>query len=131
MKLLSCADKLANIRDIIRDYDRLGDGVWDIFNASKGLDCMVLQFMQGKGFEPRTPTRIGLEPIAIDTKSIICAPINTLSTSHLQYPHVQTPPSAQASKWILIPKLILKTPASKPPSVNMIRLFSQNTFYRT
>ena len=35
MKLLSCADKLANLRDIIRDYDRLGDGVWDIFNASK------------------------------------------------------------------------------------------------
>jgi hypothetical protein len=35
MKLLSCADKLANIRDIIRDHDRLGDGVWDIFNASK------------------------------------------------------------------------------------------------
>ena len=35
MKLLSCADKLANIRDIIRDYDRLGDGVWDIFNAPK------------------------------------------------------------------------------------------------
>ena len=35
MKLLSCADKLANIQDIIRDYDRLGDGVWDIFNASK------------------------------------------------------------------------------------------------
>jgi len=35
MKLLSCADKLANIRDIIRDYNRLGDGVWGIFNASK------------------------------------------------------------------------------------------------
>ncbi len=35
MKLLSCADKLANIRDIIRDYDRLEDGVWDIFKASK------------------------------------------------------------------------------------------------
>jgi len=35
MKLLSCADKLANIQDIIRDYDRLGDGVWGIFNASK------------------------------------------------------------------------------------------------
>jgi len=35
MKLLSCANKLANIRDIIRDYDMLGDGVWDIFNASK------------------------------------------------------------------------------------------------
>jgi len=28
MKLLSCADKLANLRDIIRDYDRLGDGMW-------------------------------------------------------------------------------------------------------
>ena len=28
MKLLSCADKLPNIRNIIRDYDRLGDGVW-------------------------------------------------------------------------------------------------------
>ena len=39
MKLLSCADKLANIRDIIRDYDRLGDGVWDIFNASKDSDA--------------------------------------------------------------------------------------------
>ena len=35
MKLLSCADKLANIQDISRDYDRLGDGVWDIFNSSK------------------------------------------------------------------------------------------------
>jgi len=35
MKLLPCVDKLANLRDIIRDYDRLGDGVWDIFNASK------------------------------------------------------------------------------------------------
>jgi len=35
MKLLSCADKLTNLRDIIRDYDRLEDGVWDIFNASK------------------------------------------------------------------------------------------------
>jgi len=34
MKLLSCADKLANLRDIIRDYDKLGDGVWDILNAS-------------------------------------------------------------------------------------------------
>ncbi|MBC2708995.1 MAG: HD domain-containing protein [ANME-2 cluster archaeon] len=35
MNLLSCADKLANIRDIIRDYNRLGDGVWGIFNALK------------------------------------------------------------------------------------------------
>ena len=35
MKLLTCADKLANIQDIIRDHDRLGDGMWDIFNAPK------------------------------------------------------------------------------------------------
>ena len=35
MKLLSCAGKLANLRDIISDYDRLGDDVWDIFNASR------------------------------------------------------------------------------------------------
>ena len=35
MKLLSCADKLANLRDIIRDYDKLEDGVWDIFNATR------------------------------------------------------------------------------------------------
>ena len=35
MRLLSCAGTLVNLRDIIRDYDRLGEGVWDIFNASK------------------------------------------------------------------------------------------------
>ena len=35
MKLLTCADKLANIRDIIRDYDRLGEDVWKRFNAPK------------------------------------------------------------------------------------------------
>ena len=35
MKLLSFVDKLANIRDIIRDYDRLGEDVWKIFNAPK------------------------------------------------------------------------------------------------
>lgn len=35
MKLLSCADKLANIRDIIRDRDRLGEDVWKMFNAQK------------------------------------------------------------------------------------------------
>ena len=34
MRLLSCAGTLANLRDFIRDYDRQGDGKWDIFNAS-------------------------------------------------------------------------------------------------
>jgi hypothetical protein len=41
MRLLSCAGTLANLRDIIKDYDRLGDSVWDIFNASKGLGCIT------------------------------------------------------------------------------------------
>jgi len=35
MKLLSCADKLANIRDIIRDHARLGEDVWNMFTAPK------------------------------------------------------------------------------------------------
>ena len=39
MKLLTCADKLANIRDIIRDYDRLGEDLWDRFNAPKDLQA--------------------------------------------------------------------------------------------
>jgi len=38
MKLLSCADKLANIRDIIND-ERQGESVWSIFNASK--ECVA------------------------------------------------------------------------------------------
>jgi len=45
MKLLSCADKLANIWDIIRDYDRLGDGVWDVFNASKDSGALYYTSM--------------------------------------------------------------------------------------
>ena len=32
-KLLSCADKLANIRDIVNDHERMGDQLWEIFNA--------------------------------------------------------------------------------------------------
>ena len=39
------ADKFANIPDIIRDYDGLGDGVWDIFNASKDLVAWYYIFM--------------------------------------------------------------------------------------
>ena len=48
MKLLSCADKLANIRDIIRDYDKLEDGVWDIFNASKDSVAWYYNSFRGK-----------------------------------------------------------------------------------
>lgn len=34
LKLLECADKLANIRDIVRDYNRIGEELWKLFNAS-------------------------------------------------------------------------------------------------
>ena len=91
---------------------------------------MVLQFMQGEGFEPLTPTRIGLETIAIDTKSIILCthqyPFYDLSLMPT-CPHA---PPAQASKWILIPKLILKIHSSKPPSGNAAHLSTCNTVTR-
>ena len=35
IKLLSCADKLANIRDLISDVKMEGEGFWDKFNAPK------------------------------------------------------------------------------------------------
>ncbi|MFX0181661.1 MAG: HD domain-containing protein [Candidatus Hodarchaeota archaeon] len=35
IKLLSCADKLSNIQDMINDSERLGEGFWNRFNASK------------------------------------------------------------------------------------------------
>ncbi|MFW9903273.1 MAG: HD domain-containing protein [Candidatus Thorarchaeota archaeon] len=33
-KLLSCADKLSNIRDTINDFEELGDKLWGRFNAT-------------------------------------------------------------------------------------------------
>ena len=35
LRLLTCADKLANIRDILADYQSQGDALWSKFNASK------------------------------------------------------------------------------------------------
>ncbi len=35
LKLLSCADKLSNIKDTIEDHNRLGEKLWDKFNAPK------------------------------------------------------------------------------------------------
>jgi (p)ppGpp synthase/HD superfamily hydrolase len=35
VKIVSCADKLHNIRTIARDLERLGDEVWDRFNRGK------------------------------------------------------------------------------------------------
>jgi len=33
--LLTCADKLSNIRSIVRDFDKIGNTVWRRFNAPK------------------------------------------------------------------------------------------------
>jgi (p)ppGpp synthase/HD superfamily hydrolase len=35
IRAVACADKLHNIRSIIRDYEELGDEVWTRFNAGK------------------------------------------------------------------------------------------------
>jgi (p)ppGpp synthase/HD superfamily hydrolase len=35
LKLLSCADKLSNIRDMIDDYNEIEDKLWNKLNASK------------------------------------------------------------------------------------------------
>ena len=35
LKMLSCADKLANIKSKIEDYEKLGEKLWDKFNAPK------------------------------------------------------------------------------------------------
>lgn len=35
MNLLSCADKLANNRDIINDHERQGEGFWNTLNAPR------------------------------------------------------------------------------------------------
>lgn len=37
VKLLVCADKLANIKDMFDDLDYLGDRMWDHFNAGKDV----------------------------------------------------------------------------------------------
>jgi (p)ppGpp synthase/HD superfamily hydrolase len=35
VKMLSCADKLANISDMIQDYNNIGENLWSKFNAPK------------------------------------------------------------------------------------------------
>ena len=53
MKLLSCGDKLSNIRDTIRDHSRLGEDFWKTFNASRNSQAwyygsMVKAFAAGE-----------------------------------------------------------------------------------
>ena len=35
IRVVACADKIHNIRSIIKDYEQQGDVVWNIFNAGK------------------------------------------------------------------------------------------------
>jgi (p)ppGpp synthase/HD superfamily hydrolase len=35
IRVVACADKLHNIRSIVKDYEQQGDAVWDRFNAGK------------------------------------------------------------------------------------------------
>lgn len=54
MKMLSCGDKISNIRDTIRDHDRLGENFWKTFNASRNSQAwyyisMVKAFETGEG----------------------------------------------------------------------------------
>jgi (p)ppGpp synthase/HD superfamily hydrolase len=35
IRVVACADKLHNIRSVIRDYEKVGDAVWSRFNAGK------------------------------------------------------------------------------------------------
>lgn len=54
MKLLSCADKLSNISDMVRESADAGDGFWDKFNATRDQQAwyyrsMVDAFASGEG----------------------------------------------------------------------------------
>lgn len=48
--LVSCADKLHNARCILFDYDRIGDQIWDRFNAGKAGTAWYYQGL-ADGFE--------------------------------------------------------------------------------
>lgn len=38
IKYISCADKLSNIRSMLRDYDEIGDNLWERFNETDPLE---------------------------------------------------------------------------------------------
>ena len=45
MKMLSCGDKLSNIRSMIYDYNLIGDKLWERFNVSKEQQAWYYNFM--------------------------------------------------------------------------------------
>jgi (p)ppGpp synthase/HD superfamily hydrolase len=50
LKLLSCADKLSNIRDLINDYNEIGEKLWHKLNATQKQQCWYYKAML-KAFE--------------------------------------------------------------------------------
>ena len=45
LKLLSCADKLSNIRDMINDYNEMGNELWNKLNATLELQSWYYKSM--------------------------------------------------------------------------------------
>lgn len=45
LKLLSCADKLSNIQDMINDYKRINEALWDRLSAPKEKQAWYYQSM--------------------------------------------------------------------------------------
>ncbi len=62
LRLLVCADKLANLRDLLVDYHSLGDAVWTRFNATKEEEIwyyhgMAEALVQPNGQDPGASLR--------------------------------------------------------------------------
>ena len=61
LKLLSCADKLSNIRDMINDYNENGDKLWNKLNASEKENAWYYRSMLAS-FES-SPNSLSGKPI--------------------------------------------------------------------
>jgi len=64
--LVSCADKLHNARDIMFEYDKIGDDIWDRFNPSK-QETLWYYASLAMAFEQAWPDN----PLLPDFKAIV------------------------------------------------------------
>ncbi|WP_246140371.1 HD domain-containing protein [Euhalothece natronophila] len=71
--LVSAADKLHNVRSIIKDWHEIGEKIWDVFSASKEETLWYYREL-AVAFYKRKPT-----PIAIELKRTV-RELETLST---------------------------------------------------
>jgi (p)ppGpp synthase/HD superfamily hydrolase len=69
VKLLSCADKLANITDMSRDVEEFGEKLWNRFNAPKS-DQKWYYTSLVRVYEEDSPTLSNLEVLQIFKKSV-------------------------------------------------------------